>query len=67
MKTKEKKQLGEKTAAELRIDLRKVQEALSGLLLDKVAGKLKNTSSLTNKRKEIAVIQTMMRQKELVV
>lgn len=66
MKSKEKKQLGEKTAGELRIDLRKAQDALGVLLLDKVAGKLKNTSSLTNTRKEIAVIQTMMNRKELV-
>lgn len=65
MKSKEKKQLGGKTGAELQTDLRKVQEALSGLLLDKVQGKLKNTSSLTNTRKEIAVIQTMIKQKEL--
>lgn len=65
MKTKEKKQLFEKTTAELRADLQKVKEAMHVLLLDKVQGKLKNTSSLTSKRKESALIQTVMRQKEL--
>lgn len=64
MKAKEKKQLREKTKAELQTELVKAKETLSGLLLERVQGKLKNTSSLTNTRKTIAVIQTYMAQKE---
>lgn len=65
MKTKEKKQLGSKTRAELQTEVHTAKGALSDLLLDKAQGKLKNTSSLTNKRKEIAVLLTMMRHMEL--
>lgn len=60
MKLKEKKQLHEKTSAELQADYRKITEELAGLLLDKAQGKLKNTSSLRNKRKDIAIIKTRM-------
>jgi ribosomal protein L29 len=65
MKTKDKKQLGEKTVAELASELKKVKEDIVTALLDKTSGKLKNTSSLTNKRKMIAIIKTKMREKEL--
>jgi ribosomal protein L29 len=65
MKTKEKKQLGEKAIAELSVELRKVQEEIAIAMLDKTSGKLKNTSSLTNKKKVIAIIKTKIREKEL--
>ncbi len=66
MKTKEKKQLAEKTIAELQAEYMKVRAEIAIILLDKAQGKIKNTSSLTNKRKVIAVIKTKIREKELV-
>lgn len=65
MKSKEKKQLVGKTAPELTVDVQKLTGDIANLLLDKTQGKLKNTSSLTNKRKEIAIIKTIMREKEM--
>jgi len=41
------------------------KDALSGLMLDKTQNKLKNTSSLSVKRKEIAQMLTIIRKKEL--
>lgn len=65
MKSKEKKQLEGKTIGELRADFVKAKSALADLVLDKAQGKLKNTSSLSNTRRDMAVIATLMRQQEL--
>lgn len=65
MKSKEKKQVQGKTIAELGVDCAKVIEELTVLLLDKAQGKLKNTSSLANKRREIAFLKTVMNEKRL--
>lgn len=65
MKSKDKKQLQSKTVDELKESLKKNQEELSGMRLEHAQGKLKNFSSLSTKRREIAMIETIMREKEL--
>ncbi|MBP9719215.1 MAG: 50S ribosomal protein L29 [Candidatus Levybacteria bacterium] len=62
MKSKDIKQLNGKTGAELTVDLKKVTDELTVLLLDNAQGKLKNTSSLRSKRKDIAIIKTKITQ-----
>jgi ribosomal protein L29 len=64
MKLKDKKELQAKDATELKKLLKDAKTAMMTLLLDKEQNKLKNTSSLSNKRREIAVIQTILREKE---
>jgi len=65
MKTNYKKELHNKSITELRAQLKEVSEAVRALKLDHEMGKLKNTSSLTNKRVEIAVIKTIVNEKLL--
>ncbi len=64
MKLKDKKELHAKDTTELKKLLKDAKTAMMTLLLDKEQNKLKNTSSLSNKRREIAVIQTILRAKE---
>ena len=65
MKTKDKKELHLKSLKELNKQVSDAKDALVGLKLDKTQNKLKNTSSLSVKRKEIAQMLTIMRMKEL--
>ncbi|MDO8639725.1 MAG: 50S ribosomal protein L29 [bacterium] len=65
MKTKEKKELNSKSTEELKILLGAAEGELSLLKLENFRKKLKNTSSVTMKRKEIAKILTIIKQKEL--
>jgi len=60
-KTEEKKEQAINNASELQSQIRKLQEELFALKLDHSQGKLKNTSSLTFKRKEIARLFTSLR------
>jgi ribosomal protein L29 len=64
MKLRDKKELHAKTHVELHKLLKDAQEALAALRLDKVQNKLKNTSSITHKRREIAVLQSIMHGKK---
>lgn len=66
MKTKDKKELHTKTDNELLKMLQDAIDYLSALKFEKVQNKLKNTSDITNTRKKIAVIRTILRQKELI-
>jgi ribosomal protein L29 len=66
MKTKEKKELFAKTETELRKALKEAKAALLDLVLDLGQNKLKNTSLISWKRKEVALIKTALREKELV-
>ena|SRR3989344_4185883 len=63
MKTQIKKELHNKSIVELRTQLKEVSENMRELRLDHEMGKLKNTSSLTNKRVELAVIKTILNEK----
>ena len=65
MKTKDKKELHLKSLEELDNLVREAKDALSGLKLDRTQNKLKNTSKLPVKRKEIAQMLTIIRGKEL--
>ena len=65
MKTKDKKELHLKSLEELNNLVREAKDALSGLKLDRTQNKLKNTSKLPVKRKEIAQMLTIIRGKEL--
>lgn len=65
MKTKEKKELREKTIPELKTALREAREEIFSLKLQKAQKKLKNVRLLFEKRKDIARIQTILREKEL--
>ena len=65
MKTKEKKELFSKNEKELRNVLKEAKAALFELMLDLGQNKLKNTRLIFWKRKEIALIKTALREKEL--
>ncbi len=66
MKLKDKKQIFERQEKELIKDLKQAKEALFDLKLEKSQNKLKNTKSIFWKRKEIAWILTILKEKELV-
>lgn len=65
MKSKDKKELHLKSLKELQKLVMDAKDALSDLMLDKTQNKLKNTSLLSVKRKEIAQMLTIIRGKEL--
>lgn len=65
MKTKDKKELHLKSLEELNNLVTEAKDVLSGLRLEKMQNKLKNTSLLSLKRKEIAQMLTIIRGKEL--
>jgi len=64
MKNKDKKDLYTKNTLELRKLLKEGYDALQALRFQKEQNTLKNTSSLTMKRKEIAVILTILNLKK---
>jgi ribosomal protein L29 len=64
MKRNDIKELHTKTDAELKKLLKDAQDMVLSLKLDLEQARLKNTSALTLKRKEIAVLKTIMRAKE---
>ena len=65
MKTKDKKELHLKSIKELQKQVSDLKDELVGLVLDKTQNKLKNTSLISIKRKEIAQMLTIIRMKEL--
>lgn len=65
MKARDKKELHTKTDNELLKMLKDLLESLAALKFDKAQNKLKNTRDLTNSRKKIAIIRTILREKEL--
>lgn len=65
MKTREKKDLFTKEKAELIKKLKDTRDELFTMKLDLTQNKLKNTKSITTKRKEIALILTALKEKEL--
>jgi len=66
MKSKEKKELHAKSIGELRNLVAEAKNELAGLKIDKTQNKIKNTSLLSVKRREIAQMLTIIRLKELV-
>jgi len=65
MKSKDKKELFTKSEKELRKALKEAKELLFTLVLDNKQNKIKNTRQIFWKRKEIALILTALREKEL--
>jgi ribosomal protein L29 len=65
MKSKDKKELFTKSEKELKKALKEAKEALFNLGLDSKQNKLKNTRQIFWKRKEIALILTALREKEI--
>lgn len=65
MKLNDRKDIKSQNLAELIILVKKNREELSQLRLDKTQNKLKNTRSVFLKRKRIAFILTVIREKEL--
>lgn len=65
MKSKDKKTMSDKSTNELQAQLKEARDELFSLRLDKAQNKLKNTRSLFLKRKEIAYVLTLIREKEL--
>ena len=65
MKSKDIKALHSKDMPELRKMLKEVQTHLADARLEQSMFKLKNTRSLFTKRKEMAVIKTIMKEKEM--
>lgn len=65
MKQRDKQELRVKKIEEIRTVLKNVRQELLVLKRDMVQNKLKNTTMLTLKRKEIAVLQTVLKEKEL--
>lgn len=65
MKTNLKKELHQKTIEELRSLLQNIIDELFSLRLEKSQKKLKNTSLIAVKRKDLAIIQTILKEKEL--
>ena len=63
MKRNDIKELRLKTVSELQKHLKDGYEILSQLKMDNVQNKVKDTSSLTNTRKNIAVIKTIVNEK----
>ncbi|OGH17875.1 MAG: 50S ribosomal protein L29 [Candidatus Levybacteria bacterium RIFCSPHIGHO2_02_FULL_37_10] len=66
MKTKDKKELHLKSSEELGNLIIQMKNSLAGLKLEKTQNKLKNTSQLSVKRREIAQMLTILRGKELI-
>lgn len=65
MKSKDKKELFTKGEKELRKSLKEAKQALLNLVLDNRQNKLKNTRQIFWKKKEIALILTALREKEI--
>ncbi len=63
MKKADKKELKMKSVSELQKHLQDGYEILAQLRMDNIQSKLKNTRSITNTRKDIAVIKTMIVEK----
>jgi len=65
MKSKEKKDLFTKSEKELVKTLKEARETLFNFKLDLTQNKLKNTRQIFWKKKEIALILTALKEKEL--
>lgn len=65
MKKKDVQELRNKSIKELRELMRKIQEELVKLRTELGAGKLKNVHQVKLKRRDLARIKTILREKEL--
>ena len=65
MKSKDKKELFTRSEKELIKALKEAKEALFNLVLDNRQNKLKNTRQIFWKKKEVALILTALKEREL--
>ena len=65
MKKEEIKKLKDKDLKQLNEDLAKIKKEIFDFKMDQAAGKMKNLRSIYHKKKALAVIKTIIRQKEL--
>lgn len=65
MKRKQQEELRLKTIDELQNLLQKAEVELVKLRMEKASGRTKDTTVLRKKRKQIAVIKTLIREKQL--
>jgi len=65
MKTKTKQELHTRTLQTLKTKLKEARDALYLLRIDKSLGKLKNPRSIFWKKKEVAQMLSLIREKEL--
>lgn len=65
MKKQAKQEMRTKTINELSFLLKQTKEELFTLLLEKSQKKLKNTSSIPRKRKDVAVVLTLIKEKKM--
>ncbi len=65
MKKKELKELHQKSQQDLQGLMKKTQEELVKLKMDRKAGRLKNVRLPENKRHDLARIKTILKEKEL--
>ncbi len=65
MKIKDKKDIFTKSEKELKKSLQEAKDALFNFMLDNKQNKLKNTRQIFWKKKEIALILTVLREKSL--
>lgn len=66
MKTKDKKELSTRSIEELKTKLKEARGNLFSLRISLSQNKLKNKREVFYKRKEIALIKTIIREKELI-
>jgi len=65
MKRKEIKENHQKSQEELKQQAKKIAEELVKLRMEKQVGKLKNVRLLKQKKNQLAIIKTILREKEL--
>ena len=66
MKNKDKKELKAKSSAELQKEILEKESQLAKQKMDLKVGKLKNTSSLRFMADELAVLKTVLKEKQLI-
>lgn len=64
MKRKKLQELRSKKIQELKVLIYEAEKELVKLRMEKASGKLKDISALRQKRKEIAVIKTLIKEKQ---
>ncbi|KAF0243886.1 MAG: Uncharacterized protein FD167_3716 [bacterium] len=67
MKTSELTQIKGLTLKELKIKLKSITGEIANLVLDKNRNKIKDVKIISKKRKDLAQILTIMRQKQLLI
>ena len=65
MKRKEKQESHQKNPEELKQEIKKIGEELVKLKMEKQVGKLKNVRLLKQKKNQLAILKTILREKEL--